>query len=281
MREIRASEVTGLVVQLFLKANYVIGKDVMQALREAHRSERSPLGRDVLAQILENNEIAAQEEQAVCQDTGLAVLFVEYGQDAHVTGGDFEEAINQGVRRAYSEGYLRKSVVSDPVFDRKNTQDNTPAIIHTRVVPGDRVRFAVAAKGFGSENMSALKMLKPSDGIAGIKSFLLDAVREAGPNPCPPVILGVGIGGTVEKAASLAKFATLREVGKHNPDPRYAALEQELLTLVNRTGIGPAGLGGTTTALAVNIEWFPTHITALPVAINFLCHASRHAEGVL
>ena len=281
MREIKASEVVSLVFHLFIRANYFIGEDVMQALREARQSERSPLGRDVLSQILENNEIAAQEEQAVCQDTGLAVLFVEYGQDTHVAGGDFEEAVNQGVRQAYDEGYLRKSTISDPVFDRKNTQDNTPAIIHTRIVPGDRIRIMAAAKGFGSENMSVLKMLKPSDGVEGIKSLVLGAVREAGPNPCPPVILGVGIGGTVEKAASLAKFATLREVGKHNPDPRYAALEQELLTLVNGTGIGPAGLGGTTTALAVNIEWFPTHITALPVAVNFLCHASRHAEGVL
>ena len=281
MREINASEVTGLVFQLFLKANYFIGEDVMQALRDAQRSERSPLGRDVLSQILENNEIAAQEEQAVCQDTGLAVLFVEYGQDVHIAGGDFEEAINQGVRKAYAEGYLRKSVISDPVFDRKNTQDNTPAIIHTRIVPGDRICIMVAAKGFGSENMSVLKMLKPSDGVPGIKALVLSAVREAGPNPCPPVILGVGIGGTVEKAASLAKFATMREVGKHNPDSRYAALEEDLLALINRTGIGPAGLGGTTTALAVNIEWFPTHITALPVVVNFLCHASRHAEGVL
>jgi len=281
MRQINVSEVTDLVFRLFIKANYFIGEDIMQALRAARQSERSPLGQDVLSQILENNEIAAHEEQAVCQDTGLAVLFVEYGQDVHVVGGDFEEAINRGVRHAYVDGYLRKSAISDPVFDRKNTQDNTPAIVHTRIVPGDHIRVIAAAKGFGSENMSVLKMLKPSDGIAGIRSLVLDAVREAGPNPCPPVILGVGIGGTVEKAALLAKFASLREVGKRNPDPRYAALEEEILGLVNRTGIGPAGLGGTTTALAVNIEWFPTHITALPVAVNFVCHASRHAEGVL
>lgn len=211
----------------------------------------------------------------------MAVLFVEYGQEVHVVGGRFEEAIDEGVRQAYTEGYLRKSVVSDPLFARTNSGDNTPAVIHVRIVPGENIRFLVTPKGFGSENMSALKMLTPAAGVTGVKQFVLDTVRRAGPNPCPPIIVGIGIGGTMDKAAELAKFATLRPVGSHNPDQRYADLEQELLAGINKTGIGPAGLGGSTTALAVNIDWYPTHIAGLPVAVNIVCHACRRGEAVI
>ena len=211
----------------------------------------------------------------------MAVLFVELGQEVHIVGGDFREAINRGVEEAYKDGYLRKSVVDDPVFDRKNTRTNTPAIIYTDIVPGDKIRFLVTPKGFGSENMSALAMMKPADGPEGIKRFVVETIRKAGPNPCPPTIVGVGIGGTADKAFVLAKKATLRKVGEHNPDERYARLEKEILEEVNNLGIGPAGLGGRTTALAVNIEYFPTHIAGMPVAVNVCCHAARHAEAIL
>ncbi|HHV79416.1 MAG TPA: fumarate hydratase [Firmicutes bacterium] len=281
MREIAVDQITEAVKRLCLLANYRLGEDVIQKLESAEREEKSPLGKKVLQQIIENDEIAARDEVPICQDTGMAVIFVELGQDVHVVGGDFTRAIDEGVRRAYVEGYLRKSVVSDPLFNRKNTGDNTPSIIHTSIVPGDRLKISVLPKGFGSENMSALKMLKPSDGVDGLKDFVLETIVKAGPNPCPPVIVGVGVGGTMEKAAELAKRATCRRLGEPNPDPRYARLESELLEAINRTGIGPAGLGGTVTALAVHVEYYPTHIAGLPVAVNVLCHAARHAELVI
>lgn len=281
MREIHVSQITRTVKELFLKANFYIGEDVLDSLRLHEQAERSELGKSVLRQIIENDEIARKEEIAICQDTGLAVLFVEYGQDVHVVGGGFQDAVEEGVRQAYRDGYLRKSAVSDPLFDRINTGDNTPSITHVRIVQGDRIRFLVTPKGFGSENMSALKMLKPSDGIEGVKSFVIETVKKAGPNPCPPIIVGVGIGGTMEKAAEIAKYATLRQVGVRHPDPRYAKLEEELLTEINRLGIGPAGLGGLTTALAVNIEHYPTHIAGMPLAVNIVCHAARHAEATI
>ncbi len=281
MREIQASQITTTVRDLFIAANYEIGADVLAALRRCREMETSPLGQMALDQIIENDCLAAAEQLPICQDTGMAVLFVEYGQDVHVVGGGFNEAVDEGVRQAYIEGYLRKSVVSDPLFSRTNSGDNTPAIIHVRIVPGENIRFLVTPKGFGSENMSALKMLTPAAGAAGVKQFVLDTVRQAGPNPCPPIIVGLGIGGTMDKAAELAKLATLRPVGSSNPDQRYADLEQELLAEINKTGIGPAGLGGLTTALAVNIEWYPTHIAGLPVAVNIVCHACRRQEAVI
>lgn len=281
MREIQASQITTTVRDLFIAANYEIGADVLAALRRCREMETSPLGQMALDQIIENDCLAAAQQLPICQDTGMAVLFVEYGQDVHVVGGSFNEAVEEGVRQAYTEGYLRKSVVSDPLFARTNSDDNTPAIIHVRIVPGENIRFLVTPKGFGSENMSALKMLTPAAGAAGVKQFVLDTVRQAGPNPCPPIIVGLGIGGTMDKAAELAKLATLRPVGSSNPDQRYADLEQELLAEINKTGIGPAGLGGLTTALAVNIEWYPTHIAGLPVAVNIVCHACRRQEAVI
>lgn len=281
MRQIRAEVIKDTVKDLFIEANYVIGKDIYKKLKEQHEKEESEVGKSILKQIIENDEIAAKERIAICQDTGLAVLFIELGQDVRIVGGDFNEAVNQGVREAYTDGYLRKSAVTDPLFDRKNTKDNTPAIIHIEIVPGDRIKILVTPKGFGSENMSALKMLKPADGVKGVKDFVVETAVKAGPNPCPPIIVGVGIGGTVEKAALMAKKATLRPVGQHNPDERYARLEQEILEEINKSGIGPGGLGGRTTALAVNIEHFPTHIAGLPVAVNICCHAARHAETTI
>jgi fumarate hydratase subunit alpha len=281
MRQIRAEVIKDTVKDLFIEANYVIGKDIYKKLKEQHEKEESEVGKSILKQIIENDEIAAKERIAICQDTGLAVLFIELGQDVRIVGGDFNEAVNQGVREAYTDGYLRKSAVTDPLFDRKNTKDNTPAIIHIEIVPGDKIKILVTPKGFGSENMSALKMLKPADGVKGVKDFVVETAVKAGPNPCPPIIVGVGIGGTVEKAALMAKKATLRPVGQHNPDERYARLEQEILEEINKSGIGPGGLGGRTTALAVNIEHFPTHIAGLPVAVNICCHAARHAETTI
>ncbi len=281
MREIHVDSIRNTVKDLFLKANYVIGKDILSKIAQCEENEESPVGKSILGQILENDNIAASESVAICQDTGLAILFIELGQDVHIAGGDFNEAVNQGVRDAYREGYLRKSVVSDPLFDRVNTKDNTPAIIHLSMVPGENIKILVTPKGFGSENMSATKMLKPADGVRGVKDFVAKTAIDAGPNPCPPIIVGVGIGGTLEKAAQIAKFATLRPVGQRNPDERYAKLEKEILEAINKSGIGPGGLGGTTTALAVHIEYFPTHIAGLPVAVNICCHAARHAEKVL
>ena len=276
-RTVTAQEITAAVKQLFMDCNYYIGGDIMDALTKARDNEASPVGRNVLDQIIENDKIAAAEQIPLCQDTGMAVLFIEYG-DKVCVDGDFEEAVEEGVRQAYRDGYLRKSVVGDPVFDRVNTKDNTPAILHTKIVKGDKIRITAGGKGFGSENMSAIKMLTPSYGEEGVKQFILDTVFAAGPNPCPPIVVGVGIGGTFERAAQLAKKATFRPIDTHHPDARYAAMEDELLESINRMGFGPAGLGGSTTTLGVNIETSPTHIAGMPVAVNICCHAARHAS---
>ena len=281
IRRIEASAITETVMKLYMDMNYNIGNDIMFALESAKENESSEIGKSVLSQLIENNHIAANEQVPICQDTGMAVLFVEYGDHVVIEGGSFEEAVQEGVRRAYIDGYLRKSVVDDPVFDRVNTKDNTPAIIYTSIVPGDRISILAGCKGFGSENMSAIRMLTPSAGVEGVKQFILDAVRYAGPNPCPPIVVGVGIGGTFDKAAMLAKKATLRPINTKNSDERYAALEDELLLEINRMGFGPAGLGGDNTALGVNIEFYPTHIAGMPVAVNICCHAARHKETVI
>ena len=278
LRTIAAETITAAVKQLFLDCNYDIGGDILAALKNAREQEASPVGRSVLDQIIENDAIAAEERIPLCQDTGMAVLFVEYG-DKVCVDGDFEEAVTEGVRQAYRDGYLRKSVVSDPVFDRVNTKDNTPAIIHTKIVSGDKIKITAGGKGFGSENMSAIKMLTPSYGVEGVKQFILDTVRAAGPNPCPPIVVGVGIGGTFERAAQLAKKATFRPINTENTDERYAEMERELLAEINKMGFGPAGLGGNTTAIGVNIETSPTHIAGMPVAVNICCHAARHASA--
>lgn len=277
--QIKAETVTETVKQLFLDCNYFIGKDIMTALEKARENEKSKVGKSVLTQIIENDKLAAKEEVPLCQDTGMAILFVEYGDKVVIEDGSFEDAVNEGVRQAYKDGYLRKSVVNDPVFDRLNTKDNTPAIIHTRIVKGDKIKITAGGKGFGSENMSAIKMLTPSYGIEGVKKFILDTVRTAGPNPCPPIVVGIGIGGTFERSAQLAKKATFRAIDTHNEDERYAKLEDELLESINKMGFGPAGLGGTTTAIGVNIETSPTHIAGMPVAVNICCHAARHASA--
>lgn len=279
IRKIKADTVTKTVKQLFMDCNYFIDDSITKALKDFREKEKSPVGKNVLSQLLENNEIAAKEQIPICQDTGMAVLFVEYGDKVVIEDGSFKEAVEQGVREAYDEGYLRKSVVTDPVFDRINTKDNRPAVIHTEIVPGDKIKFLVGGKGFGSENMSAIKMLTPSYGAEGVKDFILETVKKAGPNPCPPIVVGVGIGGTFEKAAQLAKKATFRPIDTKNPDPRYAQMEDELLEKINRMGFGPAGLGGNTTALGVNIETYPTHIAGMPVAVNICCHAARHKEA--
>lgn len=279
IRQIKAETVTETVKQLFLDCNYFIGKDIMTALEKARENEKSEVGKSVLTQIIENDKLAAKEEVPLCQDTGMAILFVEYGDKVVIEDGSFEDAVNEGVRQAYKDGYLRKSVVNDPVFDRLNTKDNTPAIIHTRIVKGDKIKITAGGKGFGSENMSAIKMLTPSYGIEGVKKFILDTVRTAGPNPCPPIVVGVGIGGTFERCAQLAKKATFRAIDTHNEDERYSKLEDELLESINKMGFGPAGLGGTTTAIGVNIETSPTHIAGMPVAVNICCHAARHASA--
>ena len=279
IRQIKAETVTETVKQLFLDCNYFIGKDIMTALEKARENEKSKVGKSMLTQIIENDKLAAKEEVPLCQDTGMAILFVEYGDKVVIEDGSFEDAVNEGVRQAYKDGYLRKSVVNDPVFDRLNTKDNTPAIIHTRIVKGDKIKITAGGKGFGSENMSAIKMLTPSYGIEGVKKFILDTVRTAGPNPCPPIVVGIGIGGTFERSAQLAKKATFRAIDTHNEDERYAKLEDELLESINKMGFGPAGLGGTTTAIGVNIETSPTHIAGMPVAVNICCHAARHASA--
>ena len=281
IRRIKADEVTAAVKKLFMDCNYFIGSDIMNALETACENEQSPVGKSVLSQIIENDKIAAKEEIPLCQDTGMAVLFVEYGDKVVIEDGSFDEAVNEGVRQAYEEGCLRKSVVSDPVFDRVNTRDNTPAIIHTKIVSGNTIKITAGGKGFGSENMSAIKMLTPSYGVEGVKQFILDTVFKAGPNPCPPIVVGVGIGGTFERAAQLAKKATFRPIDTKNEDERYAALEDELLTEINKMGFGPAGLGGNTTAIGVNIETSPTHIAGMPVAVNICCHAARHASTTI
>lgn len=278
MRNIEAQNITDAVTKLCIDANYYLSPDIYDALKTAEKEEASPLGQEVIGKLINNADIAREENMAICQDTGLAVIFAEVGQEAHIVGGDFETAINAGVAKGYADGYLRKSVVSDPVFHRVNTKDNTPAILHTSIVPGDKLKLTMCPKGFGSENKSGVKMLVPADGVEGIKKVVLDFVKLAGSNPCPPMVVGVGIGGTMEKAAILAKKALARPVNQPNAHPDYAKLEQELLALVKKTGIGPQGLGGTTTALAVNVEWFPTHIAGMPVAVNINCHATRHAH---
>ena len=277
MRELDVREITAAVRRLAVEANTDLPSDVIEAFRRFREAEKSPNGRDVLDQLLENARIAREDRLPLCQDTGFAVVFVDLGQEVHLTGGDLYAAVDEGVRQGYREGYLRKSIVADPLR-RTNTGDNTPAVVHLRMVPGDRVRITFAPKGGGSENMSGIAMLKPADGVEGVKGFVIDRVREAGPNPCPPTIVGVGIGGTFEVAALLAKRAALRPVGDRSPDPFYAALEEELLAEVNRLGIGPAGMGGTTTSLDVHIETYPCHIASLPVAVNIQCHSARHKE---
>lgn len=281
MRVINVDTVAKTVEELCIDANYNLPLDVKRALEEAVGKEESPLGREILLDILKNAEIAEYDQVPICQDTGLAVIFLELGQDVRLVGGDLNQAINEGVRRGYKNGYLRKSSVDDPFLVRKNTNDNTPAVIHTTIVPGDKVKIIVAPKGGGSENMSALAMLKPSDGVEGIKKFVIDTVEKAGSNPCPPIIVGVGIGGTIEKTALLAKKALLRTIGEYNPNPDAAKLEKELIEDINKLGIGPQGFGGTITALAVNIETFPAHIASMPVAVNIQCHAARHKEAII
>jgi len=280
MREIPAERIVDEVARLCIEANYKLGEDVIRSFREAVEREESPVGRAILQHLIENAEIAAAGEYPYCQDTGFAVVFVELGEDVKIAGGSLNEAINEGVRRGYQEGYLRKSIVRDPLR-RVNTGDNTPAVIWTDVVPGDKLRITVAPKGGGSENMSEVRMLKPADGVEGVKQFVIDRVGRSGGNPCPPIIVGVGIGGTFEKCAWLAKKALLRKVGERNPDPFYAELEEELLEEVNKLGIGPQGLGGRVTALDVHIEAHPCHIASLPVAVNIQCHAARHKSAVL
>ena len=279
MREINVSEVTKTVSKLCMDSCYYRPEELLAKFKSAVAEEESPLGREILGTIIENAELAKRKAVPICQDTGLTVVFMEIGQDVHFVGGDLYTAIHAGVADGYVNGYLRKSSVDDPLFVRKNTNDNTPAIIHTTIVPGDKVKVIVCPKGCGSENMGAMKMLKPADGVEGVIKFVVDTVRSAGPNPCPPVTVGVGIGGNMEKAALLAKYSLTRKVGEHNANPQYAELEEKLLELVNKTGVGPSGLGGSTTAVAVNIEYAPTHIGGLPVAVNLNCHAARRAEA--
>ena len=279
MRNVHVSEITRNIKEMCIEANHFLSEDMSAAMKNAVQTEESPLGKQILNQLQENLQIAGEDMIPICQDTGMAILFVEYGDKVVIEDGSFEDAVNEGVRQAYKDGYLRKSVVNDPVFDRLNTKDNTPAIIHTRIVKGDKIKITAGGKGFGSENMSAIKMLTPSYGIEGVKKFILDTVRTAGPNPCPPIVVGVGIGGTFERCAQLAKKATFRAIDTHNADERYAKLEDELLESINKMGFGPAGLGGTTTAIGVNIETSPTHIAGMPVAVNICCHAARHASA--
>lgn len=275
MRIIKDTDIKNAVKALFISLNCEIGDDITNALENALNVEESDTAKAVLTQLLTNNKIAREEQIPICQDTGMAILFVEYG-DKVTIDGDFTQAVNDGVREAYIDGFLRKSVVDDPVFDRKNTNDNTPAVIHTKIVSGETLKITAGCKGFGSENMSKTKMLPPSAGVEGVKAFVLDTVKTAGPNPCPPIVVGVGIGGTFEQAAVMSKKATFRRADSENQDSRYSALEKELLCEINKMGIGPAGLGGKTSALCVNIEYAPTHIASIPVAVNICCHAARH-----
>ena len=277
MKEINVSKITEVIKNMCIDANYYLTHDVKEKIESAYKQEKWPMAKEILEKILTNIDIAKKEEMPICQDTGMACVFVEIGQDVHIIGGNLKDAINEGIRQGYNEGFLRKSVVNDPL-DRINTMDNTPAIIYYDIVEGDKLKIKVAPKGFGSENMSQLKMLKPADGLEGIKDFVLKVVKEAGPNPCPPIVVGIGIGGTFDKAANLAKKALVRPLNEKNNNEFYANLEKELLKEVNELGIGPQGFGGKTTALAVNIETYPTHIAGLPVAVNINCHVTRHAE---
>lgn len=280
MREVSVEQIVETVKNLSIEANYFLGSDIKEALKKCREEETYELAGQVLDKIILNSEIAKNEQMPMCQDTGMACVFVEIGQDVHITGGKLEDAINEGVRRGYDEGFLRKSVVGDPIR-RVNTNDNTPAIIYYDIVDGDKIKITLAPKGFGSENMSKIGMLKPSDGLEGVKKFIIDTVKAAGPNPCPPMVVGVGIGGTFDKAAYLAKKALIRPVNTSNKDEFYKDLEEELLTKINELGIGPQGFGGKTTALGLNIEVYPTHIAGLPVAVNINCHATRHKEAII
>lgn len=280
IRAVDVKEITENIKEMCIEANHFLAPDMGRALERAAVSEKSPLGRQILSQLKENLKIAAEDMIPICQDTGMAVVFAEVGQDVHLEGGSLEDAVNEGVRKGYAEGFLRKSVVRDPLL-RDNTKDNTPAVIHTKIVAGARLKLTVAPKGFGSENMSRIFMLKPAEGIEGVKNAVLTAVGDAGPNACPPMVVGVGIGGTFEKCALLAKEALTREAGSHSPLPHIKALEEELLDQINGLGIGPGGLGGTATALAVNINTYPTHIAGLPVAVNICCHVNRHITRVI
>lgn len=277
MREVNVDKVTENIKEMCIEANHFLTDDMKKVFKNAVASEKSPLGKQVLNQLNENLDIAANDMIPICQDTGMAVVFINVGQDVHFTGGNIIDAINEGVRQGYVEGFLRKSVVNDPII-RENTKDNTPAVIHYNIVPGDKVDITVAPKGFGSENMSRVFMLKPADGIEGVKDAILTAVKDAGPNACPPMVIGVGIGGTFEKCALLAKKALTRNVEEESPVPYVRELEKEMLEKINKLGIGPGGLGGTQTALAINIETYPTHIAGLPVAVNMCCHVNRHAH---
>ena len=280
MREIDVKDIISAVRELCIRANCVLNDDVYNAIEAAKNTEPSPIGREILCQLTDNADIAKNENVPICQDTGMAVVFVELGQEVHIVGGLLTDAINEGVRQGYRNGYLRKSVVADP-FLRENTRDNTPAVIHYDIVEGDKIKITVAPKGFGSENMSKIYMLKPSAGIEGAKDAIVQAVDEAGPNPCPPMVVGVGVGGNFEMAAYLAKKALLRPIGSHSDKPHLREMEEELLERMNSLGIGPQGLGGATTVLGVNVESFPTHIAGMPIAVNISCHVTRHAEVVL
>ena len=280
MREIHISKIIEAVKELCVEANYYLSDDVRNTLYHAKKKETWPLAENILEQIILNSDIAKNENKPICQDTGMACVFLEIGQDVHIIGGLLEDAINEGVRRGYDEGFLRKSVVKDPI-NRINTKDNTPAIIYYDIVPGDKIKITVAPKGFGSENMSRIKMLKPSDGLQGVKDFIIETIKLAGPNPCPPIVIGVGIGGTFDKAAYLSKKALIRPLNVRNKDEFYSNLEKELLEDINNLGIGPQGFGGKTTAIGLNIETYPTHIAGLPVAVNINCHATRHKEREL
>lgn len=280
MRLINVDTVTENIKEMCIEATHFLSEDMKEALNNAEKNEKSELGKQVLGQLKENLKIAGEDMIPICQDTGMAVIFMKIGQDVHFEGGNIEDAINEGVRRGYVEGFLRKSVVSDPII-RENTKDNTPAVIHYEIVPGEDVTITLAPKGFGSENMSRVFMLKPADGIEGVKNAILTAVKDAGPNACPPMVVGVGIGGTFEKCALLSKKALTREVGKKSPIEYVAKLEEEMLTKINELGIGPGGLGGTQTAFAVNVETYPTHIAGLPVAINICCHVNRHVSRTI
>ncbi len=281
MHIVETKTITEAVRRMAVEAAYYLPDDVLFSLKRSRDTEKWALAKDTLDQIIENAGIAAQTKSPMCQDTGMAVLFVSVGQDVRIEGGFIEDAINEGVRQAYEHGYLRKSVVRDPLYDRVNTKDNTPAVVHYKIVPGDKLHIVFAAKGFGSENMSRLAMLKPSDGLEGVKKFILETVELAGPNPCPPIVVGVGIGGTVDKVTLLAKEALMRPFDSYNKDPFYADLEKEMLEKINALGIGPQGYGGKTTALRVLIETYPTHIAGLPVCVNINCHATRHKEVTL
>ncbi len=280
LRELDAKTITENVAEMCKEAAYYLPEDVVAALKKGRETEKSPAGQAVLDQILKNAEIAKTEDRPYCQDTGMVIVFLEVGQDLHITGGDLNDAVNAGIAKGYVDGYLRKSVVGEPLFNRVNTKDNTPGVIYTKIVPGDQLKITIAPKGAGSENKGGVRMLVPADGVEGVKKAVMDIVLHASMNPCPPTVLGIGIGGNMDRACVMSKMALTRSVDSHNPDPRYAKLEDELLDLVNQTGIGPQ-LGGTTTCLGVNIEWGPTHIAQLPVAVSICCHAMRHKSRTL